>query len=104
MKFRSFSLSVSLLPVCAFARVENGVYPDAIVIGQSAALNGSAPGPGTRMREGAMAYERVFALFGCGTAISGVDCCLYCGKSAVFQLSQSSEGQQTRTLTELRAT
>ena len=56
MKFRSFSLSVSSFAVCAFAHAKKGVYPDPIVIGQSAALSGPASGPGTGMREAAMAY------------------------------------------------
>jgi branched-chain amino acid transport system substrate-binding protein len=56
MKFRLLSLYVSLLGVCASAHAENGVYPDAIVVGQSAALSGPASGLGTGMREGTLAY------------------------------------------------
>jgi branched-chain amino acid transport system substrate-binding protein len=55
---RSFrlSLGVALISLYGFACAENGVYPDTIVIGQSAALTGAASGLGTGMREGALAY------------------------------------------------
>jgi len=55
---RSFrlSLGVVLISLYGFACAENGVYPDTIVIGQSAALTGAASGLGTGMREGALAY------------------------------------------------
>jgi branched-chain amino acid transport system substrate-binding protein len=45
-----------LISLYGFACAENGVYPDTIVIGQSAALTGAASGLGTGMREGALAY------------------------------------------------
>lgn len=53
---RFLSLGLALLAAVSVARAENGVYPDMIVLGQSAALKGPASGLGTGMREGAAAY------------------------------------------------
>jgi ABC-type branched-subunit amino acid transport system substrate-binding protein len=56
MKACSWALGAALIAGFTFAHAENGVYPESIVIGQSAALSGPASGLGTGMREGATAY------------------------------------------------